>query len=467
MDSTDISQPSSVVQSFAIEWQRNRDVLAGARAIRLYSTRYLPQQPGQDLLGYNSFLNRVRFFPAASRTHDGLVGLLFRKAPTITAPADALPLLATVTDRGWNLEKLARWVASELLAVAWGGLLVDLPVAPAGLDLATERAGNYRPFIAPYVAEAVLTVTPGVVNNRTVLTRVVLKDDAETIRELLLVDGIYTVVMHRSTKGAWIADAPVQPRFAGKTLSEIPFTPISLDDFQPVTAPMSDICDHNVRHYLACANVAACHYFSSSPIYNVMGTEAGPEQFPVYPGAMWTFKTNEVTTKILEYNGTVIGALRQEAEDIRDEMAAIGLRILAADKASVESADALAIRRAAENATIASLSRVANAIINLALDHFAMALGLSPDLFKIEINNDFNALPLSNLDVQARVQAWQAGAFSLASLQAMFVDGEVLPENFDPAVDAQARAEEIADAPTRELPRPGDMPGSEPGAVTS
>lgn len=443
-DVTSIAAIDPEIESYHFEWRRNRHVIDGARSIRAHCHHYLPMIPGQKLHEYQAYTKRVPFFPGAARTHEGLLGLIFRKPATITAPTAVEDILDTITAQGYTLDDLAEEVASELLITNFCGLVVDHPSSPSGMSRANATAAGLRPFVAVYRAESILGVETGVVNNRQRVTRVRLLDDAKTIRELRLDNGVYSITIWHETNGTWTPDEPIIPTKNGASLDEIPFTLVSTKKrYCPSKAPLNDICEHNIQHFLASANLATCHYYSSSPIYNVMGAEKDIA-YSVAPGTLWAFTDANVKTTVLEYTGASIGALRDAVKDIETAMATIGSRILAGEaKAGVESADALAIRRASENATLAALARIVSRNINDALAWVSWWLDLPEDAITYEANTDYNALPLSNLDIEARMKMWQGGAVSLDTFIAMMIEHEVLPETFDPEVDAEKRAQEI------------------------
>ena len=449
---TQINEPCELIKSYHADWKRNRHVIAGARLIRKHSRNYLPLIFGQTLPEYQAYIQRVPFFPAASRTREGLLGLIFAKAPTINAPASALPLLNTLTASGDSIETLAKEVIKEILTTNFVGLLVDYPITPPGMSQADAITSGSRPFVAMFKAESILGIETAVVANQQVVSRVRLLDDVNTVRELRLDNGIYTITMHYLINNAWVAAKPITPTKAGKALNRIPFTLGSTNPgYEPTEAPLSDLCDHNIQLYLASANLATCHYYSSAPIYNVFGTgeDASVDQFPVYPGAIWLFSKpeKEAGTKVLEYTGTSIEHLRKAVEDLKEDMAAIGSRILAGEKKGVETADAMAIRRAAENATLAAISRLGDRVMNDTLDNCANWLNIDPGSITYEANTNFNALPIDPQGITARVAAWQAGAWSHDALIDQFIDGEVLPETFDKEADRAKIAQDVQDRP--------------------
>jgi hypothetical protein len=60
-----------------------RDTCAGTIHLREQGSRYLPIEPAEDTRDFEIRRSRAIFFNAVERTLHGLVGLVFRKEPTL------------------------------------------------------------------------------------------------------------------------------------------------------------------------------------------------------------------------------------------------------------------------------------------------------------------------------------------------------------------------------------------------
>lgn len=453
--SIQIDQVDDNILAFHETWERNRHVIEGARSVVPNASKYLPAMSNQNPEDYRAYVKRVPFYPGAARTAEGLKGLMFRRPATITAPENITDILDTITAQGFTIDDLAEEVAIELLATNFCALVVDYPAAPAGMSLKDSIDKGFRPFVALYKAESILGIETAVINNRQRVTRVrLLEDGKDKVRELRLDNGVYSIIIHRNIGGEWRADAPIVPRRGGKTLDEIPFTLVSTKrGFAPSKAPLDDVCDLNIQHYLASANLATCHYFSSAPIYITAGAdmtdkEGNPLQYSMAPGSHWLFEKDTVKNEILEYTGATLSALRDAVKDVKDQMADVGSRILANDKAAAEAAETLAIRHASENATLASIARVISRKVTDACAWVAYWMGLAEDAISYELNTDYTAQAMSSQDITVRLSMLQSQAISSDTFIAMMVEGDILPENFDAELDRQKIAQALADAPT-------------------
>jgi len=64
-------------------WAIMRDTCAGTLHLRDQGSRYLPMEPAEDTRDFEIRRSRAIFFNAVERTLHGLVGLVFRKEPTL------------------------------------------------------------------------------------------------------------------------------------------------------------------------------------------------------------------------------------------------------------------------------------------------------------------------------------------------------------------------------------------------
>ena len=189
----DSTHPDYDANVFA--WWRAREVFAGEDAIKAAGERYLPRLDAQSDDEYAAYKTRASFFNATARTAQGLLGLMFHKAPTIKLPDDGLSpttlsrssagqfsperrgssmaaraLAEFVNDAdllGTRLTAYAKNLAEEVILVGRAGTLVDW----------SPDAG--RAYAACYTAEQILNWRVERVNGRQAVTMVVLRETAE------------------------------------------------------------------------------------------------------------------------------------------------------------------------------------------------------------------------------------------------------------------------------------------------
>lgn len=448
-----INERSEEIASFLKEWNDNRAMIKGERAVKAPGATFLPRDEGMSFEAHANMVQRTPFHPMAARTHEGLKALASHKPATIKAPPSVEDILRTITRQGYTLANLAGRIFGELLTTNFVGLVVDYPASAGPITQAQAIAKGIRPFIAMYTAENILGIETDTVNSRQRVCRVRLQDDKETIRELRLDDGVYTVNIWKQTGGQWAVASRVTPT-GPETIDEIPFTLVSTDeDFDPSKAPLADVCALNRQLFLASSNLAQCHWWLSSPVPVIKKKIAeGEGDIKIAPGVVWRFDCDpkEAEADFLEWTGGQVAELRAEVDSLKADLAKNGLRMLADERAGVEAAETAAIRRASENAILANLVRKRDEGLNDALAWLAWWLGLAEDAITYEGTTDFNSIPLDTPKLTF-IKSLADGADPYLSRDG-FIDiliaNEVYPETFDKEADAQKIAEQIADRPS-------------------
>jgi len=437
-----ISAPTPQIAAYHARWKRNRDVIEGEYSVKNPHAGYIPRLPIHDHIAfpltaeksYREYLSRCPFFPASSRILEGMMGLIFRKPPRLMATAAMEPILMATTEDGLTAYDLAEKVVEEVLTTNFAGLLVDYPEVRAGISRAQAEAEGSRPFIRMYRAESILEVSVGVIANRRAITRVRVKDNDETIRELALVDGVYTVTIHDYVNNQWIARAPIVPVRQGQPLNQIPFFVASTKAkaVEPAKAVMDDVCALNIQLFQAQANSANSLYYCANPILYIKGVAAS--DIKISAGTILFFEKHSQETPVeigyAEFAGQGQAALDNAVQRIKDELSSIGSRIIAPDsKAGVESAEALALRKASENSVLASHANTISRVIKQALDFAAFWIG--SEEVEFALSTDFLPAQMTAQERAQVVAEWMAGLYTHETALELLKDGEILPPAFD------------------------------------
>ena len=125
----------------AARWKRCRDAVAGQDAVHAAGTAYLPKLSEQKAEEYTAYKQRAGWYGATGRTHQGLLGMVFRKAPAADMPAALLTMADDIDLAGSTLEDLARETLSQVLEAGRVALLVEYPATlAAGMTLADAQA---------------------------------------------------------------------------------------------------------------------------------------------------------------------------------------------------------------------------------------------------------------------------------------------------------------------------------------
>jgi hypothetical protein len=445
------------------KWERARDAMAGQDAVHAKGELYLPKPEGYDTQKYQAYLKRTLFYGATGRTVDGLSGMVFRRPPSIEVPAATDYLEQDVDTADTPLTAFCEKVVDELLQVGRVGLLVDFPPMPNVRTLAEERAVGARPYIKTYCAESIINWKVERMGNRSMLTMVVLLEQAEVAKDeytsqrvqqwrvLRLVNRVYSQELWQKKQGATVGAAdefemvegyPVFPMLGGKPMDFIPFLicgPMGMD-VCVAKPPILDLADVNLSHYRTTADLEHGLHFTGLPTPVVTGhTFDTGETFALGSSIVKAFENTQAKAYFMEFTGAGLGGLEKRLEKKEEMMAALGARLLGAQKRTAEAAETAAIHRSGENGVLASLAIGASQAISRALNWCAQWGGVQEEA-KVELNTDYLPTGLSAQELLALVQSWQAGAISHETLYDNLQRGEIAQQGV-PFEEEQAKIE--------------------------
>lgn len=455
-----INTPTPEIEKWHSRWQRNRDFVDGEEAVKSKGELYLPKVRVDDSFAeYHAHLQRTGFFPAAFKIAQGWMGLIFRKDPTLTASPRAQLLAGLATRDGLTLDDLSAWFVRETLITNFTGALVDHPsreAFPVTMSAADELRLGFRPYLARYTAENILEVKRGFIGMQIGLVHVrLLEDDGKQVRELLINDaGQYEVRIHREANGGFQQVERFVPKQNGQPLSEIPFVLLNTEDsITPTPSLLENAVGLNHQHYQLESQLAAAIHLTQAPIATITGYVPAQDDdgneivttWPIEPGAVWEFpdKDVEVDWHIYEPKGQelVINKMR----DLKDALSAIGHSILAPEKPAPEAAETQLIRRAAENAMLADFTKRIASRIERAYSKWGVWIDGQPVTYAL--NLDFVPQPMAAQQATLLSNMVTAGQLSMKTLHEALKQGELMPLDFDPEVEAQRISEEQIDLP--------------------
>lgn len=442
-------------------WSKCRDVVSGQEQIHLSGEVYLPKLTGQTKKEYDAYVSRALFYNATQRTVDAMAGLLFRKDPVQANPLGIDPLLQNIDLKGNTLNVFVEDIADEVLAVGRFGLLVEHPEFVEGvISKADAESNNVRPFFVKYLAEDIINWETTTINNEKKLSRVVLRehdtvvspvDEFETesilqYRVLDLDEGKYRQRIYQDDgtgKKQYTLVEEKYPIMDNAYMNEIPFIPISSkgNEIGCTKSPIIDLVNVNISHYRTTADLEHGAHFTGLPTPVVTGHTAEEDDDPLYIGSTkaWVFTEPDAQASFLEFNGSGLDALEKRLEKKENQMATLGARMLASEKAAAETAETHLIKRQGENSALASIAQSISDGVLKALAILAKWSGNDGEV-DYRINKDFIPTKMSSQDLVAVLGAWQSGAIAYSDLvenlqRGEIVDTERTPEEIKSEID--------------------------------
>lgn len=470
------------------KWRRCRDAAAGQDAIRAAGELYLPKLSDQTPEAYQAYLLRASFFNATWRTICGLTGMMFRKPEIIDVPESIKPMLEDVTMGGEPLHIFAQELAEECFVVGRVGVMADYPVIDVaqGITVAEAQQRGLRPTLQRYTAESIINWRMGLVNNVSKLMLVVLTEEtyvaadefsgANELRYRVLdlvpsgADATQMVYRMRVFRINKQSDSQEQigpdafPLMNGKPLTDIPFIFLGTDS---ITAdvdapPMIDLVDVNLSHFRVSADYEHGCHFTGLPTPVVAGYQPTVEGEKLFIGSTnaWVFPDPATRAYFLEFGGGGLSVLEKNLDRKEAQMAALGARLLAADKRLNETATTAAIHHGGETAVLSAVAQVLSIGLTHALTIFCEWAGVTEKV-TFAINRDFFPVPMDAPTLTALVGAWQAGAISQETLFENLQEGEVISSE----TDFEKEAAKIANAPPVSSKMPTNKVAVKPGNI--
>lgn len=438
-------------------WKRVKDCLDGPDAVKRGATIYIPRLKGQKDDEYDAYVSRALYFNATGRTHEAMLGFIFRKAPT-TAKADILKkFLLDVDLANSPMTSYARQTVYSVAGTGRAGTLVDW---------STEEG---RPYFAFYPESCILNWEETRIGGKTLLTMLVLKEvtleatDADPYersavtryREIILGEDGVTVQIWKekstavgvsasvSAPGSGAAGAvsgtaekegePVQLMRRNQALTFIPFvfhgsetTGCCIDK-----APLGDISAVNVSHYQSSADLENGRHICGIP---TPWAAAFSSEEKLYLGTKyaWTTDNPGASCGWLEFTGTGLGALEKALEEKQGQMASLGARLIEPRAGNdAEAYDTVQLRASAETSTLARITMLTSEGLSQALQIAAWWIGTEAELDKAityQLNTDFASSGIRPEMLTALTSAYQQSIISRETLFFQLKRGELYQE---------------------------------------
>ena len=436
-----VNTPSPEYEAALPRWQRCRDAFEGSDAVKARATDYLPMLEGHhgSSQKYEAYKMRAVFYNATARTVAGLLGSVFRAAPSWTFPATIEDDLKDVTLMGRPLVSFALMAFNELLVTGRVGVQVDMPKEPE------SGATTPRPYWVLRRAEDILSWRTVVTDGQEILTRVVLSEVVEEdnpddkwsptridqIRVLELVPrgdqpATYQILRFRNKKTSDEAedqwkqhDEPIVPLKHGDPLTFIPFQFIGPTSVTPAIekSPIVDIVDVNLSHYRTSADFEHGAHVTALPTPWISGaTLKDGEPFPIGSATAWVLPDPQARAGMLEFTGDGLQTLERSLSVKQVQMASLGARLIESRKAAAETAEALRLAMSGDHSVLASMASTFDQAMTNVMRWHADWSGAADTKITFAVNKDFFEARLTAQEAQALVGTWQAGGISFETL---------------------------------------------------
>lgn len=440
--------------------RRVRDAVAGTDAIKASKTLYLPHPVAgwEKLTGdlkeesverYAAYIARATWLGVTGRTHEGMLGAVFRKTAEAELPAAINYMREDADGSGMALEQFSKMCVSGLMQEGRAGVLVDYPEAEDGLT--REQTKDLLATLRYYDSASIVNWRRDGENLSLVVLREVYEIDVDEFdrdreyqyRVLRLEDGVYTQEVYRDEKPAGEKVTPTDA--GGRPWNRIPFQFLGAknNDEYPDKPLLLDIADINIAHYRNSADVEEGAFLVGQPMLHVdIGEMSAQDWQELNPAGIQVGSRRGIQTK-----GGSINMVQAEERNLplslmdkkEAQMLAIGARLIE-QRGGNETAEAVRARSGAENASLSSVATNVSDGIENALEWCLAFMGGNGAIV-YRLNQEFYEQDADPQEVVARIQELDRGLIAKQDYRDWRrKTGGIDPKRTDEDIDADVQA---------------------------
>ena len=368
----DVNSPDfekAAYREMAPAWTTMDDVCVGLRRLIEQANLYLPQYPSESRKSYDARKSMALFFNAPDRTLAALVGLVFRREPTLGK--DVPPQIAAAEGWAENIDQCgthwtvwAREVFEVALKLGHAAIYVDMPPKlPAGSS--RRQAAGRRPYVATYTAPQIVNWTEDVAGGQVRLARAILKEEVTRPKGLY---GEEDVTRYRVLyPGYWqlyekVLEEGQPPRMdlisEGET--NLPFIPLHpvygrKTGFFTSRPPLLEIADISIAHMRKYADYSV--YLHLCRPLNVFKRRDRTRKISEMSAFGYVDLLPDEDAKVVEPTGAPLQMVRQDLEDLEDWISRLGTSLLAKKGGPARTATEEILEHVREDSDLAVAAR--------------------------------------------------------------------------------------------------------------
>ncbi len=440
-------------------WDMLDTLLAGTNAMRRAREDYLPKFQYEQPTNYESRLKMTTLLNYYKRTVLGLVGKPFSKPVVVPEemPEDMTDMFENIDKQGNDLSSFARNVFRTGVAKGIVHILVDYPTmknedGEAPKTLADEKAVGAQPYMICIQPENLIAAFADMVDGVEVLTHVRIKE-CEVVRhewEEVLIERVRVL-----EPGKWFlykkgSDNKYALEDEGETtLDVIPLVTFyaEREGFMTSRPPLLDLAHLNVSHWQSSSDQRNVLSVARFPILGASGVD--PEsKLEIGPNSFFAIRDVQSKLYYVEHSGAAIGAGRQDLEDLKAEMAMLGLQLLAPQQSGGTTATAKAMDGAEANCGLQSMVLDFQTVLNSAIELMQAWKGDDAEYPDVTINSDFGLTPGQAQDLSILLAMRAARDISHTAFMEEMIRRGLLSADFDIEADKELADEEPKPEPT-------------------
>ena len=449
-------------------WKVVRDFKEGEVRVKNCGRTYLPMKSGSSLGDYNAYMQRGKVGDYTNQALETFHGQIMRKQPVVNTLGNSTleKCMKNFNHEGDSFYQFASDTIADNLQTFFGGIMVDMPVAPSNvLSVYDAEKENIIPYARYYSAECVADWKYSTIHGVKVLTMVKLAEyvdinpdefsHTKTLQYRILSldeNGEYLVrvmceVPVLDSNGQpkvdeddkpikeTVTTLAVYPTIRGKRLKYIPFifTPYKKIE----TSLLYGVAKLHKHYYQQSCDYENAVHMTTVPTGYVTGhtQEKDPVTglpVPIYLGKdiFLVFPEPDAKVGVLQFSGEGIQHCEEAIAQTLEQIGILGTRALAPDKAMSETSDAARIHRTGENCKLATYSKNMSEVFTKVLRIMAEWLGVEGNV-SVQFNTDFDSIAFDPNALNAIANLSREGKYPLPLVFEALKKGEYLPNDMD------------------------------------
>lgn len=442
------------------------DVCKGTAAVRKGETAYLPKFPGERDDDWTFRKDTATLLNITQKTVDTFCGLVFQrdislddKVPTEIAGTETeTGLIENIDNKGNHLNVFARDIFEKSFS-GCAGIFIDAPTGKAN-DKAQEKAMGLRPYWVAYDACDITNwdfqIDPD--SQKMVLSLVVLRERrTERDGQFKRMNKVqYRVLMLENNKPVWqlwtqAKDSPNDVKEERKKyeltqngsfakLDQIPFVFIGMPGDEPW---LMDLTYKNIEHFQTYSDYKSIIHKTCVPMLWTAGLDGDAPK--AIGGSSWWKLTENGQMGFAEVQGTSIEKTRTSLEDIKADMAWLGLQMLMPKpKGGKATATEVVSDQIQDTSALQVRATQLKDALENALMFTAQYMG-QKEGGSVELGARWTDLVLTPEEIQAYSGLVDSGQMSLESFLWIMQKAGKLPPDVDPETEMKRIDEEMKD----------------------
>jgi hypothetical protein len=450
--------------AMARAWKIVRDVSKTALHLRDLGKAYLPQFPAEHADDYKDRLGTATLFNAYVRTVQGLVGMVFKKNPVLNedVPQQIKDHAENIDLAGTHLDVFAKEAFEDLFD---GHVLVLVDMQKAlgpGATLEDELRAGLRPYWVKYTADQAINFRKATINGQTEIGQITFEEetcveDGEYGEKTVMRYRTFTLVpytdlissevkmevrweLKEKQKGLNGEDA--FPVIDGGVIPKLSRIPVSVaygkkKGFLQSQPPLLDLALLNISYFQKKSdrdrNLHKCNF----PIPIFKGVDEGIKKIEVGSG-LGIRVPADGDAYYMEPTGNSLEESRLDLQDLRGEMATLGLSVIAGQRQAEATATETVIDFTQESSELETMARSFSDMLEQCMGFHAQYLDLGEDKGgSVTLGSHLKSMRLTQAQIATYSSMAAQGQLSLLTMWEIMQNSDALPDTFDPKVEEQ------------------------------